>query len=239
MAAVVSPPPPEDPTFDHLVTVARDRLQHAEGLARLNGDPAEIGYGVLLALLDAVAGFHAAERNRVELQGHGRNWAVEYRAEIARAHADLASTVADRIAQAAGGALRTMARTSYLWAAAAAVGAALLAFVAGCATGYLWGSDAATRTYLHADATLHAVAVEEGPRAVRDWDALMRYNPIELLMAGCKGDNLAIEDGSRGCHMWLRIDPPIVRSQGAKKGGARRLGRAPLRRDNQDEGLSP
>jgi hypothetical protein len=216
VAAVASPPPPDDPTFDQLVTVARERLQHAEGLARLNGDPAEIGYGVLLALLDALAGFHAAERQHVEAQRPGRDWAAEYRAEIARAHADLAGTVADRIARAAGGALRAMARTSYLWAAAAVVGAALLAYVAGCATGYLWGGDDAIRTYMHADATLHAVAIAEGPRAVRDWDALMRYNPIELLMAGCKGDNLAIEDGSRGCHMWLRIDPPPTRSQRAE-----------------------
>ena len=38
----------------------------------------------------------------------------------------------------------------------------------------------------------------------------MRYNPIETLMAGCTGENVAVQDGRKACHMWLWIAPPAL-----------------------------
>ncbi|HVC51366.1 MAG TPA: hypothetical protein VND87_05045 [Stellaceae bacterium] len=106
----------------------------------------------------------------------------------------------------------TMTRTSWLRAVSAAVAVGLVTFVTGGVLGFAWGSGSAARTIASADAAVHFVAREEGPAAVNDWDVLMRNNPIEALMAGCTGINIAVENGRKGCRMWLWIEPPALSS---------------------------
>lgn len=82
------------------------------------------------------------------------------------------------------------------------------AFVTGGALGLAWGSGSATRTIAAADAAVRWVAAEEGPAAVKDWEMLMRSNPIEMLITGCTGASLAVDNRRKGCRMWLWIEPP-------------------------------
>jgi hypothetical protein len=116
--------------------------------------------------------------------------------------AALARDAARQIAASAARQLRTLTRTSWLRAVSAAVVIGLVGFVTGVALGRAWGSGSTARTVGAADATVRWVAAEEGPAAVKDWDTLMRSNPIEFLMAGCTEANLAVE-GRKGCRMRL------------------------------------
>ena len=44
----------------------------------------------------------------------------------------------------------------------------------------------------------------------------MRSNPIEALMAGCTGANLAVENGRKGCRTWLWIKLPALAAEKSK-----------------------
>jgi hypothetical protein len=194
--------------FEQAVRTAREHLRREEELARLDNDSTAGVYRALSAYMDVIASHYRLEKERI-----ARPNEIHSRAEIALAHADLADMVADRIAQTAGRSLRTMTRTSYLWAAVAAVGAALLALMTGVELGSIWGTASATHIYQHADATVHAVAIEEGPKAVEDWDKLMKLNPVEPLLAECTRANLAVENGETGCRVWLRIGQAAMKSR--------------------------
>ena len=87
------------------------------------------------------------------------------------------------------------------------------ALVTGAGLGFIWGTSSTTRVYQHADATVHAVAVEEGPKAVEAWHMLMRLNPTMPLLAECTGVNLAVGNGETGCHVWIRIGQTAVISR--------------------------
>jgi hypothetical protein len=212
--------------FEHLVRTAQDRLRRAEELARLADDPAKEAFSALAAHLDVLAGHHRFEKERVnarldvldgrldeiheihaELKELGVAAATAATSEIGKALADFARQAAQQIAASAALLLKTMTRTSWLRAVSAAVAIGVATFVSGGALGFAWGSGTAARTIATADAAVHFVAKEEGPAAVKDWNTLMRYNPIEALMAGCTGKNLAVEDGRKGCRMWLWIEP--------------------------------
>jgi hypothetical protein len=228
MAAVNGALPAED-EFERLVRSAQDRLHRAEELARLADDPAREAFSALAAHLDVLAGHHRLEKERVnarldvldrrldeiheihaELREVGTAAATAAKAGIGKAQAEIAHEAAQQIAAAAALQLKTMTRTSWLRAVSAAVAVGLVTFVTGGALGFAWGSDSAARTISNADAAVAFVAKEEGPAAVKDWSILMRYNPIETLMAGCTGENLAVQDGRKGCRMWLWIEPPAL-----------------------------
>ena len=184
-----------------------ERVRRESGVEIAPGDP--IVKCVLLteAAVDAITS-DAVVKLREAIAAAGTD--LKAQAELRPAIID---SVADRIVQTAGRSLRTMTRTSYLWAAAAAVGAALLALMTGVELGFIWGTSSTTRVYQHADATVHAVAVEEGPKAVEAWDKLMRLNPIMPLLAECTDVNLAVGNGETGCHVWIRTGQTAVISR--------------------------
>lgn len=231
MAAVNGSPPAEE-EFERLVRSAQHRLRRAEELARLADDPATEALSALAAHLDVLAGHHRLEKERVnarlevldgrldeiheihaELREVGAAAATAAKAEIGKAQAEIAHEAAQQIAATAALQLKTMTRTSWLHAVSAAVAVGLVTFVTGGALGFAWSSGSAARTIASADAAVAFVAKEEGPAAVKDWGILMRYNPIETLMVGCSGKNLAVQGGRKGCRMWLWIEPPAVSSQ--------------------------
>jgi hypothetical protein len=228
MAAVTATSPTDD-DFDRLVRTAQDRLRRAEELARLADDPATAAFAALAAHLDVLAGYHRLEKERVNTrlelvdgrldEIHDIHTALREvsaattaaaTAEMKEAQAELAGDAARQIAASAAQQLQTLTRTSWLRAVTAVVAVGLVAFVTGGALGLAWGGGSAARTTAAADAAVQWVAAEEGPSAVKDWDILMRSNPIETLMVGCTGANLAVENGRKGCRMWLWIEPPAL-----------------------------
>ena len=233
MAAVNGSPPAEE-EFERVVRNAQDRLRRAEELARLADDPATEAFSALAAHLDVLAGHHRLEKERVnarlavldgrleeiheihaELREIGTVAATAAKAEIGKTQAEIAHEAAQEIAATAALQLNTMTRTSWLRAVSAAVAVGVVTFVTGGALGFAWGNGSAARTIASADAAVAFVAKEEGPAAIKDWGILMRYNPIETLMARCNGENLAIQDGREGCHMWLWIEPPALSAPNA------------------------
>lgn len=234
MAAVNGSPPAEE-EFERLVRNAQDRLRRAEELARLADDPATEAFSALAAHLDVLAGHHRLEKERVnarldvldgrldeihelhgELKAVGTAATTAARAGIGKAQAELARETAQQIAASAALQLKTMTRTSWLRAVSTAVVVGVVTFVTGGALGFAWGNGSAARTIASADAAVALVAKEEGPAAIKDWGILMRYNPIETLMAGCTGKNLAVENGRKGCQMWLWIEAPSLSAPNAK-----------------------
>lgn len=219
------------PDFDAAIRAAQDRLAHVAEVAKLSGDPARPVIEALALHLGALVHVRRADIDLVnrrldvlddrlneihdlnaEIKEAGAAAVAGAKAEIARTQSDLARQAAQQIAATAANQLRTMTRTSWLRAVSAAVGIGLVAFVTGGALGFAWGSGSAARTVETANTVVHYVATAEGPAAVHDWNTLMRYNPITLLMARCTGRNLAVEDGRKGCHMWLWIErPPLSR----------------------------
>jgi hypothetical protein len=228
MAAVNGLAASED-AFDHLVRQAQDRLRRAEELARLAQDPATDALGALSAHLDVLAGHHRLEKERVnarlevvddrldevhqihaELSELTAATATAARAEIGKAQAEIAREAAQQIAGAAAQQLKAMTRTLWLRAVTAAVAVGMVTFVTGGVLGFAWGAGSTASTVASADAALRFVAHEEGAAAIKDWEMLMRDNPIEALMAGCSGSNVASQGGRKACRMWLWIEPPKV-----------------------------
>ena len=225
MAAVTGSAASED-EFEHLVRQAQDRLRRAEELARLAQDPTTDALAALSAHLDVLAGHHRLEKERVnarleviderldevhqihaELRQLTTAAASAARAEIGEAQAEIAREAAQQIAGAAAQQLTSMTRTAWLRAVCAAIAVGLVTFVTGGVLGVVWGAGSTARTVASANAALRFVANEEGVRAVKDWNTLMRDNPIEALMARCTDRNIAAQGGRKACHMWLWIEP--------------------------------
>lgn len=234
MAAITATAPTDD-DFEQLVRAAQDRLRRAEELARLADDPATAAFAALAAHLDVLAGYHRLEKERVNTrlelvdgrldEIHEIHAALSdvsaatteaATAQMQHAQAALARDAARQIATSAAQQLQTLTRTSWLRAVSAAIAVGLVAFVTGGVLGVAWGGGSTARTVAAADAAVRWVAAQEGPAAVKDWDTLMRSNPIETLMAGCTGANLAVENGRKGCHMWLWIEPPALAAAAPK-----------------------
>lgn len=213
--------------FDRLVRQAQERLRRTEELARLAQDPTADAFAALSAHLDVLAGHHRLERERVnarldviddrldeihqvhtELKELATIAEGAARAEVANAQTGIAREAAHEIARTAAQQLTVMTRTAWVRAVSAAVAIAVVTFVTGGVLGFAWGAGSAAHTVASADAALHFVAKNESTAAVKDWDVLMRYNPIEKLMAGCSASNVASQDGRKACHMWLWIEPP-------------------------------
>lgn len=211
--------------FDAAIRAAQDRLAHVAQVARLAGDPAHPLIEVLTLHLGALVHVRRADVDLVnrrlgviddrvdeirdihaELKEVGAAAAAAAKAEIGKTQSDLAHKAAQQIAATAANQLKVMTRTSWLRAVSAAVAIGLVTFVTGGVLGFAWGGGSAAHTVRTADAVVHFVATNEGPAAVHDWNTLMRFNPIKLLMARCTGRNLALEDGRKGCRMWLWIE---------------------------------
>jgi hypothetical protein len=199
--AAISATAPTDDDFERQVRGAQDRLRRAEELARLADDPATAAFAALAAHLDVLAGYHRLEKERVNtrldlVDGrpdeihdiHGALREVSAAtiatatAEMKEAQVALARDAARQIVASAAQQLQTLSRTSWLRAVTAAVAIGLVTFVTGGALGLAWGGGSAARTITAADAAVRWVAAQEGPAAVKDWDTLMRSNPIEMLM---------------------------------------------------------
>jgi hypothetical protein len=176
------------------------------GHHRLEKERINTRLAVIDERLDEIHAIHA------ELKEVGAAATAAAKADIAKAQADLAHRAAQEIAVSAARQLTAMTRTSWLRAVSAAVAVGLVAFVTGGVLGFAWGSGSAARTVETADTVVHFVATKEGPAAVHDWNTLMRFNPILMLMARCTGANLAVESGRKACRMWLWIErPPLSR----------------------------
>ena len=217
----------EDEDFEATLRDAQDRLAEAERLAALNGDPSHALIVAMGANARAMAAFHGLERQKVnqrltvvdsrldevqqihaELKEASALATDAAKAEMGRAQAEVARQAASVIATAAAQQFRTMTRAGWLRALAAAVGVVLVVFVTGGALGFAWGHGAAAHTIRSADPIVHFVASKEGPDAVRDWNTLMRYNPIKALWAKCSGSKVAVQNGQKACNFWLWIGPP-------------------------------
>jgi hypothetical protein len=201
----------------HLLEAFEDVLSdiaalHAEQRAmhEAEKDLANRRLDIIDSRLDEIHEIHA------ELREVAAAAATSAKAEIGKAQADLARAAAQQVAVSAARQLKTMTRIAWLRAVSAAVAVGVVAFVTGATLGVAWGGSAAARRLATADAVVHFVAAKEGLPAVRDWNTLMRLNPIETLLAGCTGANIAVENGRKGCHLWLWIEPPAARTPNAK-----------------------
>ena len=116
----------------------------------------------------------------------------------------VAHKAAQRIASVASGDLRALSLAANRKAWALAVLAAVVLLIAGGVGGYLLGYDDAARRIAAADVTARQVELTEGVGALDSWSRLMRLNPIEKVLAECKGENVAINASGRGCYLWLR-----------------------------------
>ena len=117
----------------------------------------------------------------------------------------VAHKAAQRIASVASGDLRALSLAANRKAWALAVLAAVVLLIAGGAGGYLLGYEGAARRIAAADVTARQVELTEGIGALNSWSTLMRLNPIEKVLAGCKGPALATDGTGTGCWLWLRI----------------------------------
>jgi len=220
--------------FEAALREAQEKLVEAERIAALNGDPAQPLIAAMAAKTRAMAAFHGLEREKV----NGRLDVVDHRldeiheihaelkeattratdaakTEMGRAQAEVARQAAGMIAAAAAQQYRTITRTNWLRSVAGAVGVVLVVFVTGGALGFAWGQGNAARTIRTADPVVQFVAREEGAGAVRDWNILMRYNPIKSLWAQCSGSKVAVQNSQKACNFWLWIGPPaLVRARG-------------------------
>ncbi len=226
------------PDLDERLRATARKLAESVELSRITHDPL---VHVLAALRDVVAdmaGLHAAQRkmheaekdlaNRrldvldlrldeihqihAELKEAGQAVSSAAKAEMAKASAEASRQAGGMIAAAAMQQFRKMTRTAWLRSVAAAIGMVLAVFVTGGALGFAWGQGAAARTIRAADPIVQFVAREEGAGAVRDWNTLMRYNPIKSLWAQCSGNKVAVQNGQKACNFWLWIGPPGLAS---------------------------
>jgi len=156
--------------------------------------------------LDEIHEIHA------ELKEAGQAASNAAKAEMAKASAEMSRQAGGTIAAAAAQQFRTMTRTAWLRSVALAVGVVLVVFVTGGALGFAWGQGDAARTIRTADPVVQFVARQEGASAVRDWNTLMRYNPIKTLWAQCSGSKVAVQNGQKACNFWLWIGPPGLAS---------------------------
>jgi hypothetical protein len=229
MDALSEPDPENDPerSFEEVIRAAQDTLRRAEERARLAGDPLADGYQALGENLAAIAAHHGLEKvrfnRRLEVMDTRLDEIDRFhaalvdasaqatdaaKAEMGRAQAEIARQAAGAIAAGAARQFKTMTRTNWLRAVAAAAGVVLVTFVTGGALGFTWGRDAAADTIRTADPILQFVARQEGAGAVHDWNTLMRYNPIKSLWAQCSGSKVAVQNGQKACNFWLWIGPP-------------------------------
>jgi hypothetical protein len=147
----------------------------------------------------------------------GEDMTERVAAEARLTQARIVADVSARIADVSAGMLRLRARASLLWSAAALGGVLLAALVAGVILGSVWGAQQAARQVTVADATLRAVAVQEGAAAAEQWRRLMRWNPIGPVMARCSGENVVVEGGRKACAMTVWIEaPPQTAAGGAR-----------------------
>ncbi|MGH7084876.1 MAG: hypothetical protein ACREFN_07775 [Acetobacteraceae bacterium] len=217
--------------FEAALREAQEKLAGAERIAALNGDPAHPLIFAMAAKTRAMAAFHGLEREKVntrldvvdhrldeihqfhaELKEAAARATDAAKTEMGRAQAEVARQAAGTIAAAAAQQYRAITRTAWLRSVVAAVGVVLVVFVTGGALGFAWGQGAAARTIRTADPVVRFVARQEGADAVRDWNTLMRYNPIKSLWAQCSGNKVAVQNGQKACNFWLWIGPPGLAS---------------------------
>lgn len=215
--------PPDDP--DRVVRDAQDRLEKAEQRAVIADDPTAEHLHALRAFLAAFAStatlhqmttkrdYHAA-RDIQDRLDKSINLAVSAaRADVSKAHAEMAQSLIGSISARVSAEMSAMARMVWwrtiILASALPIIALLLGAGAGYWRGYQVGHYDAATTIRSATPIANAVLAQGGPAALHDWNNLMRDNPIVAVMDKCHGKNLAKQDGRTACHMWFWTTPYV------------------------------
>jgi len=214
---------PDDP--DRVVRDAQDRLEKAERLAVIADDHTAEYLHALRAFLAAFAStanlhrmttkrdFHAVHQIQSRLDKSITLAVDAARADVAKAHAEMAQSLIGSIGARASAELSAMSRRLWFRNVILASALPIIALLIGGGIGYWRGYQAghhATATIIRSAAPIaRAVVASGGPLALHDWNNLMTDNPIVAVMNKCHGNNLGKQDGRTACHMWLWITPPV------------------------------
>lgn len=213
---------PLDP--EAALRAAQDALLQAERKAVSEGDPIATSLHALRAWLSsfgsAARDYAAATRRDTDALrdvqtrlDQSMRLAVEAaRADVSKAHAEMAHSLVGSISARAHAELAKMS-TSVWWRTVVLASAIpLLALSIGVGAGY-WrgyqvGHYAAATTIRTAAPLAQSILANQGPAALHDWNVLMRDNGIVPAMKTfCHGTNIAKQNGRTACHIWLWLTP--------------------------------
>lgn len=214
---------PDDP--DRAVRDAQAALALAEQRAVIADDHTAEYLHALRAFLAAFAStatlhrmitkrdYHAVREVQDRLD-KSMTLAVEAaRADVSKAHAEMAQSLIGSIGARASAEMASMARIAWRRTIVLASALPVVALLIGGGIGYWRGYQAghrATATIIRSAAPIaRAVVASGGPAALQDWNRLMMDNPIVPIMNKCHGANLGKQDGRTACNMWLWITPPV------------------------------
>ncbi len=211
--------PPDDP--DRVVRDAQAALAVAEQRAMIADDHTAEYLHALRAFLAAFASTASLHRMTTKRDFYAvrdvqsrldksMNLAVEAaRADVSKAHAEMAHSLIGSIGARASAELSAMSRRLWFRNVILASAVPILALMIGGGIGY-WQGYQATATIIRSAAPIaRGVVASGGPVALHDWNNLMTDNPIVAVMNKCHGNNLGKQDGRTACHMWLWITPPV------------------------------
>lgn len=223
----------EPPDPDDALRAAQEALLKTEKMAVLVNDPIADSLRALRIFLTAFGATATLHRMTTKRDYHAvrdvqsrldksMTLAVEAaRADVSKAHAEMAQSLIGSIGARASAELSAMSRI--LWwrtvilASAVPVIALLIGGGAGYWRGYQVGHYDAATAIRSATPIANAVLANGGPAALHDWNQLMMDNPIVAVMDKCHGKNLAKQDGRTACHMWLWTTPyvpPVAHAKG-------------------------
>lgn len=227
----ITDPEPTDP--DEAVRAAQDALLSVEKMAVLVNDPIKEPLKALRAFLTAFAStatLHrmttkrdtlAIEAVQRSLQESMNRAVTAARADVEKAHAEMArnlvGTISSRASAELGAMSRAIWRRNVILASALPIVALLIGAVAGYWRGYQVGHYDAASTIRSSTPLDNQIIAAEGTAGLADWQALMRENAIKPLMAGCHGKKLIHERGRAACWMLLWVTPYVQSEPDAKK----------------------
>ncbi|MEE3504574.1 hypothetical protein [Acidiphilium acidophilum] len=215
----------ELPDPDEALRAAQDALLQTEKMAALVNDPITQPLRAIRMFLTAFGAtanlhrmttkrdFHAVHQIQSRLDKSITLAVDAARADVAKAHAEMAQSLIGSISARASAELSAMSRRLWFRNVILASALPVLALMIGGGIGYWQGYQAghhATATIIRsAEPIARAVVASGGPVALHDWNNLMTDNPIVAVMNKCHGNNLGKQDGRTACHMWLWITPPV------------------------------
>jgi hypothetical protein len=226
----------ELPDPDEALRAAQDALLQTEKMAALVNDPITHPLRAIRMFLTAFGAtanlhrmttkrdFHAVHQIQSRLDKSIALAVDAARADVAKAHAEMAQSLIGSIGARASAELSAMSRR--LWfrnvilASALPIIALLIGAGAGYWRGYQVGHHSAATTIRSASPIANAVLARSGATALHDWNMLMTYNPIQAVMSKCHGNNVAQEHHRTVCKMWMWITPyvPPVAHASDKRG---------------------
>ncbi|MDX5929553.1 hypothetical protein [Acidiphilium acidophilum] len=227
MDTVIAGQPDQGQDFDRIIRTAQDEFIRAADLGGIAGDPAEKLFRAFTTHLTALRAVHFSERQiagqridrldarllsikqvQDDLKITGTIVSKLAQDEINAAHAKMGQSIIQSIAKEVKTQMHAQARAAWVMSIVCAAGLMVLAGIGGLAYGYHWDRTRIAASLRDGNALLGAIADTQGPKAVTDWNMLMRYNPIVSVMKECHGINVSYQQhGRKACQMVFWIAP--------------------------------